>query len=83
MGIAIRRDACEEDLKRLVEHYEREGRTRIGVSCPESDCDQQYVVYFNPPANEAEVHDGFLTYLRRDHPNHPPLYEIDESIPNP
>ncbi len=83
MGIAIRTDACEGVLKNLVEHYERQSRASIRVSCPEGNCDQQYVIYFAPPATEADVRHGFLRYLRRDHPDHPPLYEIDESIPNP
>ncbi len=83
MGIAIRTDVSDQDLKSLVERYEVEARASIRVRCPESHCDQQYVVYFSPPATECEVREGFVRYLRRDHPVHPPLYEIDESIPNP
>ena len=83
MGIAIRRDACGGDVKSLVERYEKQVRPSLTVCCPQSNCGQQYVVYFDQSVTEAEVREGFLRYLRRDHPDHPPLYEIDESIPNP
>lgn len=83
MGIAIRRDACERDLKGLVKHYEEQARASIRMSCPSENCAQEYVIYFQPPSKETEVREGFMRYLTRDHPHHPLLYEIDESVPNP
>lgn len=81
MAIAIRKDAAQTSLRRLVDRYAEEGRTYVKMICPTSTCGQEYTVYYGPALAEAEVRSGFEPYLRRDHPNHPVIYEIDESIP--
>lgn len=82
MAIAIRKDATQTSLRKLVDRYTKEGRTYIKVTCPIANCGQEYTIYYSPALAEAEVQSGFEPYLRRDHPNHPVIYEIDESIPS-
>jgi hypothetical protein len=81
MGIAIRKDAAQTSLKKLVDKYMDEGRTCLKVTCPASNCGQEYTIYYSPAFAEAEVRKGFEPYLNRDHPNHPVIYEINESKP--
>jgi hypothetical protein len=81
MGIAIRKDAAQTTLRKLVDKYTEEGRTCLKMTCPTSKCGQEYTVYYGSALAEAEVRTGFEAYLKRDHPNHPVIYEIDESIP--
>jgi len=54
----------------------------LKMTCPTPHCGQEYTIYYEPVFDEAEVRRGFETYLTRDNPNHPVIYEIDESIPN-
>jgi CBS domain-containing protein len=84
MAIAIRIDATKTNLKWsvLVDNYTREGRPAIRVACRESKCQQEYVVYHGPSIDEAQLREGLAPYLRRDHPNHPMLYEIVETPDN-
>jgi hypothetical protein len=82
MAIAIRKDAVQTSLKGLVESYTEEGRTYLTMTCPLPNCGQEYTIYYGPPLDKAEIRSGFEAYLKRDHPNHPVIYEIDESIPN-
>jgi hypothetical protein len=82
MAIAIRKDAVQTSLKKLVDNYTAEGRTYLKMTCPTPHCGQEYTIYYGPSLDEAEVRRGFESYLTRDHPNHPVIYEIDESIPN-
>jgi hypothetical protein len=81
MAIAIRKDAARASLRKLVDRYTDEGRTYLKMTCPTSKCGQEYTIYYGPALAEAEVRSGFEPYLRRDHTNHPVIYEIDESIP--
>lgn len=81
MAIAIRKDAIQTSLKKLVDNYTEEGRTYLKMICPTPQCGQEYTIYYGPALDEAEVRSGFEPYLTRDHPNHPVIYEIDESIP--
>ena len=82
MAIAIRVDATKSRLKNLVDDYTKQGRPAVHVTCPESKCRQEYLVYHGPSMDEAQLRDGLAPYLTRDHPKHPVLYEIDESIPD-
>ena len=79
MAIAIRMDATQTSLKRMVDRYTREGRPAMRIACAEPSCHQEYLVYYGPAIEEAELREGFAPYLQRDHPHHPVLYEIDES----
>jgi hypothetical protein len=78
MAIAIRQDAARTSLKKLVDKYTEEGRAFLKVSCPTSNCGQEYTVYCGT-LEETDVRSGLETYLKRDHPNHPVIYEIEES----
>jgi hypothetical protein len=82
MGIAIRIDATNSSLKSLVDDYTKQGRTGVTVTCPESKCRQEYVVYHERSMDEAHLREGLAPYLTRDHPKHPVLYEINESTPD-
>lgn len=81
MAIAIRKDAAQASLRKLVDRYAEEERTYLKMTCPTSKCGQEYTIYYGPALAEAQVRSGFEPYLRRDHPNHPVIYEIDESTP--
>lgn len=78
MAIAIRIDATKTSLKRLVDKYTKADRPAIRVRCPESTCQQEYVVYHEPSMDKVQLCEGLAPYLRRDHPKHPVLYEIPE-----
>ena len=80
MAIAIRRDAAQTSLRKLVERYTEEGRTCLKMTCPSSQCGQEYTIYYGAALAESEIRSGFEPYLRRDHPDHPIIYEIDESM---
>jgi CBS domain-containing protein len=79
MAIAIRIDATKTSLKSLVDNYTKQGRPAVRVTCPESKCRQEYIVYHGPSMDETQLREGLAPYLTRDHPKHPVLYEIDES----
>lgn len=79
MAIAIRIDATKTSLKNLVDNYTKEDRPAVRVTCPESKCRQEYIVYHGPSMDEAQLREGLAPYLTRDHPKHPVLYEIDET----
>lgn len=81
MAIAIRIDVTQTKFKVLVDNYTKEGLPTIRVACREPKCQQEYVVYHGPSIDEAQLREGLAPYLRRDHPNHPMLYEIVE-MPN-
>ena len=82
MGIAIRIDATKSSLRSLVDDYTKQGRAGVTVTCSESKCRQEYIVYHEPSMDEAHLREGLAPYLTRDHPKHPVLYEIDESTPD-
>ncbi len=48
MGIAIRKDAAQTTLNKLVDKYTEEGRTCLKMTCPTSKCGQEYTVYYGP-----------------------------------
>ena len=81
MAILIRKDATQTSLRKLVDGYTEGGRTYVKLTCPASKCGQEYTIYYGPALTEAEVRSGFEPYLRRDHPNHPVIYEIDDDQP--
>jgi hypothetical protein len=80
MAIAIRIDASATSLKSLVDSYTKEGRPAIRMTCPEAKCGQEYVIYHGPSMDEMKLRNGFTPYLKRDHPKHPVIYEIDEQM---
>jgi hypothetical protein len=83
MAIAIRKDAVQTSLKKLIANYAEERRAYLKMTCPKPHCGQEYTIYYVPTLDEAEVRSGFEPYLTRDHPNHPVIYEINESPNDP
>jgi CBS domain-containing protein len=82
MAIAIRIDATKSSLKSLVDDYSKQGRPAVRVTCPESKCRQEYIVFHGALMDDERLRSGLIPYLTRDHPKHPVLYEIDESTPD-
>ena len=79
MAIAIRRDAAEGNLSGLVKSYQERRRPYITMTCQAPECREEYLIYHEPSTEQAQLRAGFATYVERDHPNHPVMYEIDES----
>jgi len=83
MGIAIRKDAAQSSLRKLVDSYAKQGRVHLKMICPVSNCTVEYLIYHDSGITEDDIRCGFELYLKRDHPNHPVMYEIDERLPQP
>ena len=79
MAIAIRRDAAEGNMRDLVKRYQEEGRPYITMTCLVANSSGEYIIYHEVSTEPRQLRTGFATYLERDHPNHPLMYEIDAS----
>jgi hypothetical protein len=81
MAVAIKRDAVQTVYRDLAQKYSDEGRTAMKLTCPELNCGQEYVVYFEARIDEAHTRDSIEPYLTRDHPDHRDVYAADEPMP--
>lgn len=82
MAIAIRDDVANSTpYNRLIERLLSEGRTALVCGCCGENCARSLFVFHEPKtAVEAlKWHVGFL--LERSHPDHDPIYAINEDFP--
>ena len=82
MAIAIRDDVANgPPYNRLVERLLSEGRTAIVCRGGHTNCARSLFVFHesNTAVEALKWHVGFL--LERSHPDHDPIYAINEHLP--
>lgn len=82
MAIAIRDDVANAvPYNRLIERLLSEGRTALVCRCSRDNCARSLFVFHesNTAGEALKWHVGFL--LERSHPDHDPVYAINEDFP--
>jgi hypothetical protein len=81
MATAIKKELAQTTYASLVEGYARQRRPGFILTCGESDCTQEYLVYYGPEMEEAEVRDLLGEQITRGHPAHIAIIAFNEPVP--
>jgi len=81
MAIAINKAAALSHSKPLADRCVGEGRTAMQLTCPISNCGQEYIVFFGTVTEESQVSQLADEYIRLDHPIHQDVYAMNEPMP--
>ncbi len=81
MAIAIKKELVQTTYASLVEGYARQRRPGLMLTCGEADCTQEYLVYYGPAMEEAEVRDLLGEEIKRGHPAHTAIIAFNEPVP--
>jgi hypothetical protein len=81
MAIAIKKELAQTTYASLVEGYARQRRPGFILTCGESDCIQEYLVYYGPEMEEAEVRGLLGEEITRGHPAHIAIIAYNEPVP--
>jgi hypothetical protein len=76
MAIAIKKELAQTTYASLVEGYARQRRPGLMLTCGESDCTQEYLVYYGP-----DMEDLLGEEIKRGHPAHIAVIALNEPVP--